>query len=63
MNFAGYHAEAGLGGLLGGDSSKGGLYAGAGTPFGPHASADLGGGLGGDAGGVTINYNYKTRTN
>ncbi|XP_011315379.1 uncharacterized protein [Fopius arisanus] len=54
VNFAGYHAEAGLGGLLGGSGTRGGLYAGVGTPFGPHASAELGGALGGDkaAGGL-----------
>ncbi|XP_015126242.1 uncharacterized protein LOC107047866 isoform X2 [Diachasma alloeum] len=50
VNFAGYHAEAGLGGLLGGSGTRGGLYAGVGTPFGPHASADIGGALGGDKG-------------
>ncbi|XP_063987301.1 uncharacterized protein LOC135167730 isoform X1 [Diachasmimorpha longicaudata] len=50
VNFAGYHAEAGLGGLLGGSGTRGGLYAGVGTPFGSHASADIGGALGGDKG-------------
>lgn len=34
MNFAGYHAEAGLGGLLTGNAAHGGLSASAGTPFG-----------------------------
>ncbi|XP_034936843.1 uncharacterized protein [Chelonus insularis] len=47
VNFAGYHAEAGLGGLLGAPGTSGGLYAGAGTPSGAHASADLGGFLNG----------------
>lgn len=51
VNFAGYHAEAGLGGLLTGDAKSGGLFAGAGTPFGAHASAGLGGGLNGNNGG------------
>lgn len=54
VNFAGYHAEAGLAGLLGGSGTRGGLYAGAGTPFGAHASADLGGALGGDKGGIVL---------
>lgn len=53
MNFAGYHAEAGLGGLLGGSDAKGGLFASAGTPWGPSASAGLGGGLGGADGTAT----------
>lgn len=44
MNFGGYHAEAGLGGLLRG--TGGGLYASAGTPWGAHAGAGLGGQLG-----------------
>ncbi|XP_043287342.1 uncharacterized PE-PGRS family protein PE_PGRS46 isoform X2 [Venturia canescens] len=53
VNFAGYHAEAGLGGLLGGPDAKGGLFASAGTPWGPSASAGLGGGLGGADGTAT----------
>ncbi|XP_015181420.1 PREDICTED: uncharacterized protein LOC107069023 [Polistes dominula] len=48
VNFAGYHAEAGLGGLLGNSQTGGGLHASAGTPFGPQASAGLGGLLSGD---------------
>lgn len=48
FNFAGYHAEAGLGGLLGGARTGGGLHASAGTPWGAHAGAGLGGLLGGD---------------
>ncbi|XP_071563614.1 uncharacterized protein [Temnothorax nylanderi] len=44
VNFGGYHAEAGLGGLLRG--MGGGLYASAGTPWGAHAGAGLGGQLG-----------------
>ncbi|XP_023289493.1 nuclear pore complex protein nup54-like [Orussus abietinus] len=50
VNFGGYHAEAGLGGLLGDSRAGGGLHASAGTPFGAHASAGLGGLLGGDSG-------------
>ncbi|KAK2584620.1 hypothetical protein KPH14_006970 [Odynerus spinipes] len=50
VNFGGYHAEAGLGGLLGGSRAGGGLHASAGTPFGAHAGAGLGGLLGGDTG-------------
>jgi hypothetical protein len=34
VNFLGYHADAGLGGLLTGDAAHGGLSASAGTPFG-----------------------------
>jgi len=36
VNFAGYHAEAGLGGLLTGNAAHGGLSASAGTPFGKY---------------------------
>ncbi|KYN23500.1 hypothetical protein ALC57_04084, partial [Trachymyrmex cornetzi] len=46
LNFGGYHAEAGLGGLLRG--TGGGLFASAGTPWGAHAGAGLGGKLGAD---------------
>lgn len=53
VNFAGYHAEAGLGGLFGDSRTSGGLYAGAGTPFGAHASAGLGGNVDGENGGNT----------
>ncbi|XP_054739251.1 uncharacterized protein LOC129245233 isoform X2 [Anastrepha obliqua] len=52
VNFGGYHAEAGLGGLLTGDAAHGGLSASAGTPFGQRASAGLGGSVNGDAAGV-----------
>ncbi|XP_017798908.1 PREDICTED: uncharacterized protein LOC108579774 [Habropoda laboriosa] len=48
FNFGGYHAEAGLGGLLGGSRTGGGLHASAGTPWGAHAAAGLGGLLSGD---------------
>ncbi|XP_012263156.2 uncharacterized protein LOC105690160 [Athalia rosae] len=51
VNFGGYHAEAGLGGLLGGGRTAGGLGASAGTPDGAHAEAGLGGLL--DGGGFT----------
>lgn len=43
VNFGGYHAEAGLGGLLTGNAAHGGLRASAGTPYGQSASAGLGG--------------------
>ncbi|KAH8299565.1 hypothetical protein KR044_003064, partial [Drosophila immigrans] len=53
VNFAGYHADAGLGGLLTGNSAHGGLSASAGTPWGSRAAAGLGGGLDGrTAGGL-----------
>ncbi|XP_011493986.1 PREDICTED: uncharacterized protein LOC105359177 isoform X1 [Ceratosolen solmsi marchali] len=53
VNFGGYHAQAGLGGLLTGSSKDGGLHASAGTPSGAHASAGLGGTIdGGPAGGL-----------
>ncbi|XP_031782084.1 uncharacterized protein LOC100121212 isoform X2 [Nasonia vitripennis] len=45
VNFGGYHAQAGLGGLLTGRRADGGLHASAGTPNGAHASAGLGGSL------------------
>lgn len=38
VNFAGYHAEAGLGGLLTGNAAHGGLSASAGTPFGNYTA-------------------------
>lgn len=47
VNFGGYHAEAGLGGLLTGNAAHGGLSASAGTPFGQMAHAGLGGNTGG----------------
>ncbi|XP_066245308.1 uncharacterized protein [Euwallacea similis] len=43
VNFLGFKASAGLGGLLTGDASQGGLHAEAGTPFGQRAVAGLGG--------------------
>lgn len=48
VNFAGYHADAGLGGLLTGNSAHGGLSASAGTPWGSRAAAGIGGGLNGN---------------
>lgn len=50
VNFAGYHAAAGLGGLLTGNSAHGGLSASAGTPWGSRAAAGLGGNLDGESG-------------
>lgn len=47
VNFGGYHAEAGLGGLLTGNAAHGGLSASAGTPYGQAAAAGLGGSLDG----------------
>lgn len=41
VNFLGYHAQAGLGGLLTGNSAHGGLQASAGTPHGQSAGAGL----------------------
>lgn len=43
VNFAGYHAEAGLGGLITGNAAHGGLSASAGTPYGQQAGAGIGG--------------------
>lgn len=54
VNFGGYHAEAGLGGLLTGNAAHGGLHASAGTPFGQQAGAGLGGSLDGQS-----NYIYN----
>ncbi|CAG9138040.1 unnamed protein product [Plutella xylostella] len=42
VNFGGYHAGVGIGGLLG-MARRGGLYAEAGTPLGQHAKRGLGG--------------------
>ncbi|XP_011196387.2 merozoite surface protein 2 [Zeugodacus cucurbitae] len=52
VNFGGYHAEAGLGGLLTGNAAHGGLSASAGTPYGQRAGAGLGGSVDGNAAGV-----------
>ncbi|XP_055916615.1 uncharacterized protein LOC129949279 isoform X2 [Eupeodes corollae] len=52
VNFAGYSARAGLGGLLTGNAADGGLSASAGTPFGQRAAAGLGGSVNGNAAGV-----------
>lgn len=43
VDFLGYRASAGLGGLLTGDATQGGLHAEAGTPHGQQAAAGLGG--------------------
>ncbi|XP_059612927.1 uncharacterized protein LOC132259351 [Phlebotomus argentipes] len=51
VNFGGYHAEAGLGGLLTGNAAQGGLSASAGTPYGQHAGAGLGGSVDGQTAG------------
>lgn len=47
VNFLGYHASAGLGGLLTGRAADGGLSASAGTPYGQNAAAGLGGSIDG----------------
>jgi len=60
VNFAGYHAEAGLGGLLRGAGTGGGLHASAGTPWGAHAGAGLGGQLNGEDGSLG---QYRKQTN
>ncbi|XP_072932644.1 uncharacterized protein [Epargyreus clarus] len=55
VNFGGYHAGVGIGGLLGGTGTSGGLYAEAGTPYGQSAKAGLGGSVdekGGASGGL-----------
>ncbi|EFA01684.2 hypothetical protein TcasGA2_TC007258 [Tribolium castaneum] len=56
VNFLGYHASAGLGGLLTGNAADGGLHAEAGTPFGQQAGAGLGGTV--DASGNRSGYKY-----
>lgn len=48
VNFGGYHAGVGLGGLLGGGAGTGGLFAEAGTPHGQSARAGLGGAVDGN---------------
>lgn len=53
VNFGGYHAEAGLGGLLTGNAAHGGLSASAGTPFGQRAGAGVGGSV---DGGKTLSF-------
>lgn len=59
LNFGGYHAQAGLGGLLRGTGTGGGLHASVGTPWGAHAGAGLGGQVGGNDG--TLGLYLKTR--
>lgn len=56
----GYHASAGLGGLLTGSAADGGLHAEAGTPFGQAAGAGLGGTV--DATGNRSGYKYHYAT-
>nr|AIN34702.1 fatty alcohol acetyltransferase [Agrotis segetum] len=50
VNFGGYHAGVGLGGVAGGSNTAGGLFAEAGTPFGQGAKAGLGGAVNGNSG-------------
>ncbi|XP_026319051.1 probable RNA methyltransferase bin3 [Hyposmocoma kahamanoa] len=59
VNFAGYHASAGLGGILGGGTG-GGLFASAGTPYGQSAGAGLGGAV--DKSGQTAGGLYAGAT-
>ncbi|CAH0587008.1 unnamed protein product [Chrysodeixis includens] len=49
VNFAGYHAGVGIGGQGGSGKAGGGLFAEAGTPFGPAARAGLGGAVDGQS--------------
>lgn len=58
MNFLGFKASAGLGGLLSGKSGFGGLHAEAGTPFGQAARAGIGGNLDGE-GKKILQYNIQ----
>ncbi|XP_055859275.1 uncharacterized protein LOC129921465 isoform X1 [Episyrphus balteatus] len=51
VNFGGYSARAGLGGLLTGNAADGGLSASAGTPNGQRAAAGIGGFVNGGAAG------------
>ncbi|XP_076274580.1 uncharacterized protein LOC143205270 isoform X2 [Rhynchophorus ferrugineus] len=60
VNFLGFKASAGLGGLLNGDSTQGGLHAEAETPFGQKAGAGLGGRVG--ANGRSIGGLYAGAT-
>lgn len=50
VNFAGFTADVGLGGLLTGNAAHGGLSASAGTPFGQKAGAGIGGTVNGPNG-------------
>ncbi|XP_052755283.1 uncharacterized protein LOC113517705 isoform X2 [Galleria mellonella] len=55
VNFGGYHAAVGIGGLGGKGGATGGLFAEAGTPYGQSAKAGLGGAVdskGGSGGGL-----------
>ena len=58
VNFLGYHASAGLGGLLTGNAAQGGLHAQAGTPHGQIAGAGLGGGVDGSGNASGFSYHF-----
>ncbi|XP_050299872.1 uncharacterized protein LOC126738542 isoform X2 [Anthonomus grandis grandis] len=60
VNFLGFKASAGLGGLLIGDMSHGGLHAEAETPFGQRADAGLGGKVDGHGRSVGVLYSKAT---
>lgn len=60
VNFAGFTADVGLGGLLTGNAAHGGLSASAGTPFGQKAGAGIGGTVNGPNGKLFWNFNSLT---
>ncbi|KAJ8915911.1 hypothetical protein NQ315_015526, partial [Exocentrus adspersus] len=59
VNFLGFKASAGLGGLLTGNMADGGLHAEAGTPFGQSAGAGINGNV--DENGQSRGYKYSYR--
>lgn len=60
VNFAGFTADVGLGGLLTGNAAHGGLSASAGTPFGQKAGAGIGGTVNGPNGKLILEHNSLT---
>lgn len=61
VNFLGFRASAGLGGLLSGNAAEGGLHAEAGTPFGQAAGAGLGGTVGKDGNNRGYKYSFASK--
>lgn len=61
VNFLGFKASAGLGGLLTGNAADGGLGASAETPFGQRAGAGLGGVVDGNGNSQGYKYHYHQK--
>lgn len=59
VNFLGFKASAGLGGLITGNWADGGLHAEAETPFGQRAGAGINGSTNPDGSNSGYMYSYK----